>query len=82
MADDVEKAILFAFDQSGAVAPELRERAVGYLRDVQVSTTNRVGSFHSLFPCFVGGTRRHKNPRAVRGRAPVAGNTLVKQGLF
>jgi len=36
MADDVEKAILFAFDQSGAVAHDLRERAVGYLRDVQV----------------------------------------------
>ena len=36
MADDVEKAILFAFDQSGAVAHALRQRAVGYLRDVQV----------------------------------------------
>ncbi len=36
MADDVEKAILFAFDQSDAVAHDLRERAVGYLRDVQV----------------------------------------------
>ena len=41
MADDVEKAILYAFDQSGAVAPDLRERAVGYLHDVQVGALVR-----------------------------------------
>ena len=36
MADDVEKAIIYAFDQSGAVAADLRERAVNYLRELQV----------------------------------------------
>lgn len=36
MADDVEKAIIYAFDQSGAVAADLRERAVTYLRELQV----------------------------------------------
>ena len=41
MADDVEKAIPYAFDQSGAVAPDLRERAVGYLHDVQVGALVR-----------------------------------------
>lgn len=35
MADDTEKAILYAFDQSGAVPPDLRERAVAYLRELQ-----------------------------------------------
>jgi hypothetical protein len=50
MADDVEKAILYAFDQSGAVAHDLRERAVGYLRDVQVrghETNDRASSSES-----------------------------------
>ena len=36
MADEIEKAIIYAFDQSGAVAPELRERALAYLQDLQV----------------------------------------------
>ena len=36
MADDTEKAIIYAFDQSGAVAADLRERALSYLRDLQV----------------------------------------------
>lgn len=36
MADDVEKAIIYAFDQSGAVAADLREHAVTYLRELQV----------------------------------------------
>ena len=36
MADDTEKAIIYAFDQSGAVAADLRERELSYLRDLQV----------------------------------------------
>ena len=36
MADDTEKAIIYAFDQSGDVPADLRERALGYLRDLQV----------------------------------------------
>ena len=36
MADDTEKAIIYAFDQSGDVPTDLRERALGYLRDLQV----------------------------------------------
>lgn len=36
MGDDVEKAVIYAFDQSGAVSPDLRERALGYLKDLQV----------------------------------------------
>jgi hypothetical protein len=39
MADDTEKAIIYAFDQSGAVAPELRQRALTYLQDLQVRRT-------------------------------------------
>ena len=36
MADDTEKAIIYAFDQSGDVPTDLRERALGYLRALQV----------------------------------------------
>ena len=35
MADDFEKAVLYSFDQSGAVAPDLRDRATSYLQGLQ-----------------------------------------------
>ena len=37
MADDVEKAIIYAFDQSGAVDAALRDRAVTFLAEAKTS---------------------------------------------
>jgi hypothetical protein len=72
MADDVEKAILFAFDQSGAVAHDLRERAVGYLRDVQVRDRGerpRLRLGISLRRDAETLNRRRRPPRPERGEA-------------
>ena len=41
MADDTEKAIIYAFDHTGSVAPELRERALAFLQDLQVSVPQK-----------------------------------------
>eukprot|EP00854_Cymbomonas_tetramitiformis_P021265 gene21265-25552_t len=35
MADDIEKAILFSFDQTGAVDPSLKEQALAYLENLK-----------------------------------------------
>jgi hypothetical protein len=37
MADDFERAVLYSFDQSGAVAPALRARAAEYLDGLRAS---------------------------------------------
>ena len=71
MADDTEKAIIYAFDQSGAVAADLRERALSYLRDLQVraraptaSSRRRVALLGHFFVVFAACDR--SDPR----RAP------------
>ena len=55
MADDTEKAIIYAFDQSGDVPVDLRERALGYLRDLQVRP-GRLTPLHSAVArcCLLG----------------------------
>jgi len=52
MADDTEKAIIYAFDQSGAVAPELRERALAYLQELQVKTSMHISLLINLQSLF------------------------------
>ena len=78
MADDTEKAIIYGFDQSGAVAADLRERALSYLRDLQVraraptaSSRRRVALLGHFFVVFAA--RDRSDPRqapASTGAAP------------
>lgn len=71
MADDTEKAIIYAFDQSGAVAADLRERALSYLRDLQVRARaptpveppTRVRVVRALFRRGIGRTLEGRPPR-------------------